>query len=169
MDIWSLSDSSSYLEECLQYLAGASGSITRCLDRSLFLEAAITYARAKHIYYSLKKNLTSDHKREILEKVWEEFFEGKQSDISDRSRKWLSAIQIVDNLNSVNLLSLFLESRKSFVSRILSSGLNASVDQVTSVFCKVFEIIQLTLLMGASVYAYTIHIHMQIPYQIPFV
>ncbi|CAO2832628.1 unnamed protein product [Amaranthus hypochondriacus] len=153
----------------VKYLVDTPENIWGCLDEFMFLEASARYVRAKLVYQGL--NLVGHDGGKILKKnfpllkhQWQivESFKGQ---ISQRSRErllamldkeendvWkvplsafadaLAGVAIIDELDSKQAFSLFLDSRKSWILQKLS---NFDGDSVVSVLCEVTRIIQITI------------------------
>ncbi|XP_051150452.1 conserved oligomeric Golgi complex subunit 1 isoform X2 [Andrographis paniculata] len=150
----------------VKYLVDTPENIWGCLDESMFLESSARYIRAKHVHYNLlncsdSKNVLSNFP--LLQHQWQ-IVEGFKVQISQRSRERLldqtinlgisayadalAAIAIIDELEPRNVLSLFIDSRKSIILQKLSScchDANADSSEVISVFCDVLKIIQITI------------------------
>lgn len=155
----------------VKYLIDTPENIWGCLDEGMFLEAASRYVRAKHAHHRLFINNGSaidlDQKKilsnfPILQHQWQ-IVESFRTQISQRSRDRLldrgltigayadalAAVAVIDELEPKQVLDLFLESRKSWVSNILA-GCDADADAaassvVVSVFCDVLGIIQVSV------------------------
>ncbi|KAL5704459.1 hypothetical protein ACHQM5_022887 [Ranunculus cassubicifolius] len=147
----------------VKYLVDTPENIWGCLDESMFLEGSGRYLRAK-VVHGLVSNSNVD--RDFLSKVpllqhqWQivESFKGQ---ISQRSRERLmdqglgigayadalAAVAVIDDLNPKQVLGLFLDSRKSWISQNLSTCKSEECDSdyVISVFCNVVKIIQVSL------------------------
>ncbi|KAK7391470.1 hypothetical protein VNO78_19886 [Psophocarpus tetragonolobus] len=145
----------------VKYLVDTPENIWGCLDEGMFLEAASRYVRAKHVHHHLF--LDSDDQKKIflsnfpmLHHQWQ-IVESFRSQISQRSRDRLldrglslsaysdalAAVAIIDHLHPKQVLNLFLESRKSWISQILGNAAASSL--VVSVLCDVLGIIQVTV------------------------
>ncbi|KAK9138998.1 hypothetical protein Sjap_009592 [Stephania japonica] len=150
----------------VKYLVDTPENIWGCLDESMFLEASGRYLRAK-VVHGLLTTTNSDADADadsddflsnfpLLLHQWQ-IVESFKSQISQRSRDRLmdqglaiaayadalAAVAVIDGLHPYQLLALFLDSRKSWISQKLGSC-NCS-DDVISVFCDVVRIIQITL------------------------
>ncbi|KAK4268763.1 hypothetical protein QN277_025371 [Acacia crassicarpa] len=153
----------------VKYLIDTPENIWGCLDEGMFLEAASRYVRAKQAHHKLffdngnaadgdQKKILSNFP--ILQHQWQ-IVESFRTQISQRSRDRLldrgltigayadalAAVAIIDELEPKQVLDLFLESRKSWVSRILvdcDAAASASF-VVVSVFCDVLGIIQVSV------------------------
>ncbi|GFY99877.1 Vps51/Vps67 family (components of vesicular transport) protein [Actinidia rufa] len=152
----------------VKYLVDTPENIWGCLDESMFLEAAARYIRAKQVHHSLIENSNNDNKSSILSNFpllqhqWQ-IVESFKAQISLRSRERLldqsiglgiaayadalAAIAIIDELEPKQVLSLFLDSRKSCISQKLvsCSTSNATSSDVISAFCEVLKIIQVSV------------------------
>ncbi|XP_028787170.1 conserved oligomeric Golgi complex subunit 1 [Neltuma alba] len=153
----------------VKYLIDTPENIWGCLDEGMFLEAASRYVRAKQAHCKLfldngnaadgdQKKILSNFP--ILQHQWQ-IVESFRTQISQRSRDRLldrgltigayadalAAVAVIDELEPKQVLDLFLESRKSWVSRILvdcDAATSASF-VVVSVFCDVLGIIQVSV------------------------
>ncbi|XP_047980525.1 conserved oligomeric Golgi complex subunit 1 [Salvia hispanica] len=150
----------------VKYLVDTPENIWGCLDESMFLESSARYIRAKHVHFNLlnsreKKNIQSTFP--LLQHQWQ-IVEGFKVQISQRGRERLldqsgdlgirafadalAAIAIIDELTPNQVLTLFIDSRKSIMSQKLSSccrDANADGSEVISVFCYILRIIQITI------------------------
>ncbi|KAK6915966.1 hypothetical protein RJ641_018827 [Dillenia turbinata] len=147
----------------VKYLVDTPENIWGCLDESMFLEASGRYIRAKVVHNRL---VNSDGDRELLSKFpllqhqWQ-IVDSFRVQISQRSRERLSdcelgigayadalsAVAVIDELDPKQVLGLFLESRKSWVSQKLGtfSATTNDSDSVISVLCDVLKVIQVSL------------------------
>ncbi|OUZ99293.1 hypothetical protein BVC80_717g12 [Macleaya cordata] len=147
----------------VKYLVDTPENIWGCLDESMFLEASGRYIRAKVVQGLVS---SSDTDRDflanfpLLQHQWQivESFKGQ---ISQRSRERLmdcglsigayadalAAVAVIDELSPEQVLGLFLDSRKSWISQKLGTCASANCDSgsVISVFCEVVKIIQVSL------------------------
>ncbi|CAL1404180.1 unnamed protein product [Linum trigynum] len=155
----------------VKYLVDTPENIWGCLDESMFLEAAARYIRAKHVHSQLLDGaLERDHTKilsnfPLLQHQWQ-IVESFKAQISQRSRERLldqglgigayadalSAVAVIDELDPQQVLSLFLDTRKTWVSQKLATfGGNVNENSagagelVVSVFCEVLKIIQITV------------------------
>lgn len=152
----------------VKYLIDTPENIWGCLDEGMFLEAASRYVRAKHAHHRLFFNngnaADGDQKKilsnfPILQHQWQ-IVESFKTQISQRSRDRLldrgltigayadalAAVAVIDELEPKQVLDLFLESRKSWVSRILADcDAAAASSVVVSIFCDVLGIIQVSV------------------------
>ncbi|CAI0397988.1 unnamed protein product [Linum tenue] len=155
----------------VKYLVDTPENIWGCLDESMFLEAAGRYIRAKHVHSQLLDGgLERDHTKilsnfPLLQHQWQ-IVESFKAQISQRSRERLldqglgigayadalSAVAVIDELDPQQVLSLFLDTRKTWVSQKLATyggnvGENSAGtgELVVSVFCEVLKIIQITV------------------------
>lgn len=150
----------------VKYLVDTPENIWGCLDESMFLESSARYIRAKHVHFNLinskeNKNVLSNFP--LLQHQWQ-IVEGFKVQISQRSRERLldqtgdlgirafsdalAAIAIIDELEPKQVLTLFIDSRKSIMSQKLSAccrDANADSSEVISVFCYILRIIQITV------------------------
>ncbi|KAL4028564.1 hypothetical protein IC575_011761 [Cucumis melo] len=148
----------------VKYLVDTPENIWGCLDESMFLEAAVRHLRAKHVQQALTThNADSDRKFlsnfPLLQHHWQ-IVESFKSQISQRSRERLldrglgvgayadalAAVAVIDELEPKQVLSLFLDTRKSWISQKLGTcGSNAAWSVVVSVFCEILAIIQVSI------------------------
>ncbi|KAG6586132.1 Conserved oligomeric Golgi complex subunit 1, partial [Cucurbita argyrosperma subsp. sororia] len=148
----------------VKYLVDTPENIWGCLDESMFLEAAVRHIRAKHVQQALTThNADSDRKFlskfPLLQHHWQ-IVESFKYQISQRSRERLldrglgvgayadalAAVAVIDELEPKQVLNLFLESRKSWISQKLGTcGSNVACSIVVSVFCEVLSIIQVSI------------------------
>ncbi|XP_023537548.1 conserved oligomeric Golgi complex subunit 1-like [Cucurbita pepo subsp. pepo] len=148
----------------VKYLVDTPENIWGCLDESMFLEAAVRHLRAKHVQQALTThNADSDRKFlskfPLLQHHWQ-IVESFKYQISQRSRERLldrglgvgayadalAAVAVIDELEPKQVLNLFLESRKSWISQKLGTcGSNVACSIVVSVFCEVLAIIQVSI------------------------
>ncbi|XP_016494147.2 conserved oligomeric Golgi complex subunit 1 [Nicotiana tabacum] len=149
----------------VKYLVDTPENIWGCLDESMFLESSARYARAKHVHHSLNEN--KDHKSvlskfPLLQHQWQ-VVESFKFQISQRSRERLldqelglgikayadalAAVAVIDELDPKQVLTLFLDSRKSCISQKLNacSNVNATSSDVILVYCEALKIIQVTV------------------------
>ncbi|KAJ1435855.1 conserved oligomeric golgi complex subunit 1-like protein [Sesbania bispinosa] len=130
----------------------------------MFLEAASRYVRAKHVHQRLfldsdeqKINILSNFP--LLQHQWQ-IVESFRVQISQRSRDRLldrglaitayadalAAVAVIDELQPKQVLDLFLESRKSWISQVLgNAGAGDASSLVVSVLCDVLGIIQVSV------------------------
>ncbi|KAI4350187.1 hypothetical protein L6164_010693 [Bauhinia variegata] len=160
----------------VKYLVDTPENIWGCLDEAMFLEAASRYVRAKHVHHrlffnhGLADNNAADGDQKILSNFpllqhqWQ-IVESFRTQISQRSRDRLldrglsigsyadalAAVAVIDELEPKQVLGLFLESRKSWISQILVNCADttdadaAASSVVVSVFCDVLGIIQVSV------------------------
>lgn len=150
----------------IKYLVDTPENIWGCLDESMFLEASARYVRAKHVHFKLvndkdSKSVLSNFP--LLQHQWQ-IVESFKAQISQRSREILldqtlnlginayadalAAVSIIDELDPKQVLTLFLDSRKSCMSLKLiacCNNVNADSSDVISVFCEVLKIIQVSI------------------------
>ncbi|KAF3649668.1 LOB domain protein 6 [Capsicum annuum] len=149
----------------VKYLVDTPENIWGCLDESMFLESSARYARAKHVHHSLNNN--KDYKSvlskfPLLQHQWQ-IVESFKFQISQRSRERLldqalglgikayadalAAVAVIDELDPKQVLTLFLDSRKSCISQKLNacSSDNATSSDVILVYCEALKIIQVTV------------------------
>lgn len=130
----------------------------------MFLEAASRYVRAKHAHHRLfadsdeqKNKILSNSP--VLQHQWQ-IVESFRAQISQRARDRLldrglaiatysdalAAVAVIDELEPKQVLSLFLESRKSWILQILgNAGPGDALSSVVSVLCDVLGIIQVSV------------------------
>ncbi|KAG6718962.1 hypothetical protein I3842_04G179300 [Carya illinoinensis] len=151
----------------VKYLVDTPENIWGCLDESMFLEAAARYSRAKHVHDRLMNNedrgeLSILSSFPLLQHQWQ-IVESFKAQISQRGRERLleqrglpisayadalAGVAVIDELDPKQVLSLFLDTRKSWISQTLGTcahNHNATCDVVVSVFCEVLSIIQITV------------------------
>ncbi|KAK8579338.1 hypothetical protein V6N12_069664 [Hibiscus sabdariffa] len=151
----------------VKYLVDTPENIWGCLDESMFLEAAARYMRAKHVHSNLMlpdgdldhNNILSNFP--LLQHQWQ-IVESFKAQISQRSRERLldrglpvasyadalAAVSVIDDLDPHQVLGLFLEARKTWISHTLSAAAgNADATSSLSIgaFCDVLSIIQVTV------------------------
>ncbi|KAK9292288.1 hypothetical protein L1049_020252 [Liquidambar formosana] len=149
----------------VKYLVDTPENIWGCLDESMFLEAAARYVRAKHVQQSLSLigNADGDNKIlsnfPLLQHQWQ-IVESFKAQISQRSRERLldrglgigayadalAAVAVIDELDPKQVLALFLDTSKSWISQKLGTCFaTPSSSAVVSVFCEVLRIIQVSI------------------------
>ncbi|XP_075513959.1 conserved oligomeric Golgi complex subunit 1-like [Primulina tabacum] len=150
----------------VKYLVDTPENIWGCLDESMFLESSARYIRAKHVHFNLlnlKENKSVLSNFPLLQHQWQ-IVEGFKSQISQRSRERLldqalnlgikayadalAAVAVIDELEPVQVLTLFLDSRKSCMFQRLGAcchNFNADSSDLISVFCDVLKIIQVSV------------------------
>ncbi|KAE7997700.1 hypothetical protein FH972_002308 [Carpinus fangiana] len=153
----------------VKYLVDTPENIWGCLDESMFLEAAARYARAKQVHDRLmnredRGELSILSSFPLLQHQWQ-IVESFKVQISQRSRERLleqrglpilayadalAGVAVMDELDAKQVLALFLDTRKSWISQTLGNcahSLNhdANCDVVVSVFCEVLSIIQISV------------------------
>ncbi|RDX87431.1 Conserved oligomeric Golgi complex subunit 1, partial [Mucuna pruriens] len=150
----------------VKYLVDTPENIWGCLDEGMFLEAASRYVRAKHVHHHLFVD-SDDQKKKILSNFamlqhqWQ-IVESFRAQISQRSRDRLldrglaiaaysdalAAVAVIDDLEPKQVLGLFLESRKSWISHVLGNAglgdasslvVSVSVGQVGELFLQVLN------------------------------
>uniref|UniRef100_A0A5B6YL27 Conserved oligomeric Golgi complex subunit 1 n=1 Tax=Davidia involucrata TaxID=16924 RepID=A0A5B6YL27_DAVIN len=147
----------------VKYLVDTPENIWGCLDESMFLEAAARYIRAKQVHHSLLLNnadMLSNFP--LLQHQWQ-IVESFKAQICQRSRERLldhalglgiasyadalAAVAVIDELDPKQVLSLFLDSRKSCIYQKLNSCSTtvASSSDIVSAFCEVMKIIQISV------------------------
>ncbi|XP_024175040.1 conserved oligomeric Golgi complex subunit 1 [Rosa chinensis] len=147
----------------VKYLVDTPENIWGCLDESMFLESAARYVRASHVHFTL----TTLHKPflshfPLLQHQWQ-IVDSFKSQISQRARDRLSdhrqsnlpvssyadalaAVALIDDLPPQHVLSLFLDTRKSWVSHILNTSTSSvECSEVVSVLCEALRVIQVTV------------------------
>ncbi|KAI3469707.1 hypothetical protein Pfo_026370 [Paulownia fortunei] len=150
----------------VKYLVDTPENIWGRLDESMFLESSARYIRAKHVHFNLlnyndNKNVLSNFP--LLQHQWQ-IVEGFKVQISQKSRERLldqtcnleisayadalAGVAIIDELEPKQVLTLFIDSRKSIMSQKLSAccrSVSTDSSEVISVFCDVLKIIQVTI------------------------
>ncbi|TYI85676.1 hypothetical protein E1A91_D04G012000v1 [Gossypium mustelinum] len=151
----------------VKYLVDTPENIWGCLDESMFLEAAASYIRAKHVHSILMlpdgdldhNNILSNFP--LLQHQWQ-IVESFKAQISQRSRERLldrglsvaayadalAAVAVTDDLDPERVLGLFLEARKNWILHTLTASAgngNATSSVAISAFCDVLNIIQVTI------------------------
>lgn len=148
----------------VKYLVDTPENIWGCLDESMFLEAAARYIRAKHVHQALG-NADSKilSKFPLLQHQWQ-IVESFRAQISQRGRERLlldqpgldinsyadalAAVSVIDELDPKQVISLFLDSRKSWITQRLSAclaSLKPTCSATVEVFCEVLRIIQVSI------------------------
>ncbi|KAK7268437.1 hypothetical protein RIF29_21135 [Crotalaria pallida] len=149
----------------VKYLVDTPENIWGCLDEAMFLEAASRYVRAKHVHSRLFEEDGDEQRSKILanfpllQHQWQ-IVESFKMQISQRSRDRLldrglpiaayadalAAVAVIDELQPKQVLGLFLESRKSWISHVLgNAGAGDASSVVVSVLCDVLGIIQVSV------------------------
>ncbi|KAF3439410.1 hypothetical protein FNV43_RR17688 [Rhamnella rubrinervis] len=150
----------------VKYLVDTPENIWGCLDESMFLEAAARYVRARHAHLRLSHHASddSDHRRflsnfPLLQHQWQ-IVESFKTQISQRARDRLfdrdldigpyadalAAVAVIDDLVPDQVLGLFLDTRKAWISqRLAACPPDGSCSAVVSVFCQALRIIQVTI------------------------
>ncbi|KAJ4844214.1 Golgi transport complex subunit 1 [Turnera subulata] len=156
----------------VKYLVDTPENIWGCLDESMFLEAAGRYMRAKHVHRRLMNNAADadaagDHVKilsnfPLLQHQWQ-IVESFKAQISQRSRERLldpglgigayvdalAAVAVIDDLEPKQVLNLFLDSRKSWISQKLGmvggEDGNVSGEVAVLVFCEALKVIQVSV------------------------
>ncbi|CAN4088982.1 unnamed protein product [Withania somnifera] len=149
----------------VKYLVDTPENIWGCLDESMFLESSARYARAKHVHHSLHRNKNYERvlsKFPLLQHQWQ-IVESFKFQISQKSRERLldqalglgikayadalAAVAVIDELDPKQVLTLFLDSRKTCISQKLNacSNANAASSDVILVYCEALKIIQVTV------------------------
>ncbi|GER29042.1 Vps51/Vps67 family (components of vesiculartransport) protein [Striga asiatica] len=150
----------------VKYLVDTPENIWGCLDESMFLESSARYIRAKLVHSNLlaskdSKNVLSSFP--LLQHQWQ-IVEGFKAQISQRSRERLldqsighgisayadalAAVAITDELEPKQVLTLFVDSRKSIIWQKLSAcgrDDGAGSSGVISTLCDIMKIIQITV------------------------
>ncbi|XP_058072426.1 conserved oligomeric Golgi complex subunit 1 [Magnolia sinica] len=144
----------------VKYLVDTPENIWGCLDESMLLEASGRYLRAKVVHGLITSTGNADLdfllNFPLLGHQWQ-IVESFKAQISQRSRERLmdqglsvgayadalAAVATGDELSPRQVLALFLESRRSWISQKL--GNSGSATSVSSVFCDVVKIIQTSL------------------------
>ncbi|EXC25313.1 hypothetical protein L484_003747 [Morus notabilis] len=145
----------------VKYLVDAPEHIWGCLDESMFLEAASRFVRSKHVHLRLNADLNDSDRRRfgvLLQHQWQ-IVDGFKAQISQRARDRLSdrdlpigsyadamaSVSVIDDLSPERNLSLFLESRKTWISQTLLNRDSDEDDDVVRVFLEVLRTIQVTV------------------------
>lgn len=144
----------------VKYLVDTPENIWGCLDESMFLDSAARYVRAKHVQsILLDVDRDLDHLKNFpLLQHQCQIVDSFKPQISQRTRERLldsglgiqayadalAAVAVIDDLDPMMVLSLFLETRKAWILQAMAVGNVASSD-VVSVFCQVMRIIQITV------------------------
>ncbi|WOK99393.1 conserved oligomeric Golgi complex subunit 1 [Canna indica] len=143
----------------VKYLVDTPENIWGCLDESMLLEASGRYLRAREVHGIL--STAAD--REVLAKFpllrhqWQ-IVEGFKVQISQRSRERLTdqgltvaayadalaAAATIDNLEPKQVIGLFLDSRKSWISQKLA-GTSLDPNSSSSLLCDLVRIIRSSL------------------------
>ncbi|KAG9448270.1 hypothetical protein H6P81_014398 [Aristolochia fimbriata] len=147
----------------VKYLVDTTENIWGCLDESMFLEASGRYLRAKVVHHLINSSVDREFlsKFPLLKHQWQ-IVESFKSQISQRARERLmdqgpgigvlayadalSAVATIDELGPAQSLTLFLDSRRSWITQKLSAT-SAILDakSVSEIFCNIVRIIQMTL------------------------
>ncbi|XP_010272820.1 PREDICTED: conserved oligomeric Golgi complex subunit 1-like [Nelumbo nucifera] len=159
----------------VKYLVDTPENIWGCLDESMFLEASARYLRAKEVHGIVvrshaDRNFLSNFP--LLQHQWQivESFKGQ---ISQRSRERLmdsglaigayadalAAVAVIDEHDPKQVLRLFLDSRRSWISQKLGmcgSG-NCDSGSAISIFCEVVRIIQVSLAQVGELFLHVLH------------
>ncbi|CAA0818811.1 Vps51/Vps67 family (components of vesicular transport) protein [Striga hermonthica] len=150
----------------VKYLVDTPENIWGCLDESMFLESSARYIRAKLVHSNLLGSMDSKKVLSnfpLLQHQWQ-IVEGFKAQISQRSRERLldqtidhgisayadalAAVAITDELEPKQVLTLFLDSRKSIIWQKLSAcdrDEGAASSGVISALCDVLKVIQITV------------------------
>ncbi|KAM1023711.1 hypothetical protein EV1_044116 [Malus domestica] len=147
----------------VKYLVDTPENIWGCLDESMFLESAARYVRANHVHsiLALPGQVRFLSNFPLLQHQWQ-IVDSFKSQISQRARDRLfdrelrlpissyadalAAVALIDDLRPEHVLSLFLDSRKSWVSGILNACRpDAQCSDVVSVLCEALRLIQVTV------------------------
>ncbi|KAA8529704.1 hypothetical protein F0562_034196 [Nyssa sinensis] len=145
----------------VKYLVDTPENIWGCLDESMFLEAAARYIRAKQVHHSLVNNADMLSNFPLLQHQWQ-IVESFKAQICQRSRERLldhalglgigsyadalAAVAVIDELDPKQVLSLFLDSRKSCIYQKLNScSTSVACSDIVSAFCEVMKIIQISV------------------------
>lgn len=138
----------------VKYLVDTPEKIWGCLDEHMYLEAAERYLRAREVHSLLANIEELDSRFPLIRQHWP-LIERFRGQISKRSKDRLqqpglrvvdyavalAACGIIDELNSSQIFTLFLESRKMW----LRSHLREDRDDVASALCTVVHMIQTSL------------------------
>lgn len=149
----------------VKYLVDTSENIWGCLDESMFLEASGRYLRARVVHGLIKGGENADRdvlsKFPMLRQLWANV-ESLKGQISQRSRERLidqglpigayanalAAIAVIDNLDPKTALSIFLDSRRSWIWQKIggfTAAASPDPDRVFSTLCDAVRIIRSTL------------------------
>ncbi|KAA8521450.1 hypothetical protein F0562_012117 [Nyssa sinensis] len=145
----------------VKYLVDTPENIWGCLDESMFLEAAARYIRAKQVHHSLVNNANMLSNFPLLQHQWQ-IVESFKAQICQWSRERLldhalglgigsyadalAAVALIDELDPKQVLSLFLDSRKSCIYQKLNScSTSVACSDFVSAFCEVMKIIQISV------------------------
>ncbi|XP_078429043.1 vps51/Vps67 family (components of vesicular transport) protein [Wolffia australiana] len=143
----------------VKYLVDTSENIWGCLDESMFLEASGRYLRASAVH-----GLIKDSKDEVISKfpllrqIWANV-ESLKGQISRRSRERLidqglsidayanalAAVAVIDNQDPKAALSIFLDSRRSWIWQKIGGSFTADRDHLFSTISAVVRIVRSTL------------------------
>ncbi|XP_043697465.1 LOW QUALITY PROTEIN: conserved oligomeric Golgi complex subunit 1-like [Telopea speciosissima] len=147
----------------VKYLVDTPENIWGCLDESMFVEAANRYLRAREVHELLVSRrpdkdflsnfpllqhqwqIVESFKGQISQRSWEKLMDRGLGTVSYVDA--LAAVAVIDELDPKQVLSLFLDSRRSWISQKLFSCGSGPCDYsyVISVYCDVLRIIQLSL------------------------
>lgn len=146
----------------VKYLVDTPEKIWGCLDEHMYLEGAERYLRAKEVHSLLTGTEDLLGRFPLLRQQWP-LIERFRGQISKRSKDRLqqpglsvgdyavalSACGIIDELNSSQIFTLFLESRKLWLRSHLRAWLSEERDNltmdVTGALCTVLHMIQTSL------------------------
>ncbi|KAG1368830.1 conserved oligomeric Golgi complex subunit 1 [Cocos nucifera] len=144
----------------VKYLVDTPENIWGCLDESMLLEASGRYLRAKTVHGLVTGGSDADAlaKFPLLRHQWQ-IVESFKAQISQRSRERLmdrgltvaayadalSAAATIDDLNPKQVLGLFLDSRRSWISQKLDGVQVDSYESLSSVLCDVVRTIRTSL------------------------
>ncbi|KAH7673533.1 Low density lipoprotein B-like protein [Dioscorea alata] len=140
----------------VKYLVDTSENIWGCLDESMLLEAAGRYLRARAVH-GLLVDTEILSKFRLLAHQWQ-IVESFRPQISLRSRERLSepglavasyadalaAAATIDDLSPQQILSLFLDSRRLWISQKVA-GSCSNLESFTALMCDVVRIIRASL------------------------
>ncbi|KAJ3696099.1 hypothetical protein LUZ60_001476 [Juncus effusus] len=144
----------------VKYVVDTPEHIWGCLDdpeSSMLLEASGRYLRARQVHSLLQKSPDLD-KFPLLRHQWQ-IVRSFRSQISQRSRERLSdqglnlasyadalaAVAVIDDLNPKKVLSIFLDSRKSWISQKISKISSDPDLKCSAVLCDVAKVIRMSL------------------------
>ncbi|KAH0436608.1 hypothetical protein IEQ34_026390 [Dendrobium chrysotoxum] len=143
----------------VKYLVDTPESIWGFLDESMLLEASGRYLRAKEVH-GLLSTVAADSdvlfRFPLLQHQWQ-IVESFTAQISQRSRDRLmdrgltvaayadalAAAATIDDLNPKQILDIFLDSRRAWISQKLASS--AANDSPTAVLCDIARVIRASL------------------------
>lgn len=123
----------------VKYLVDTPENIWGCLDESMFLESAARYVRASHVHFTLNNKqqrsflsnfpllqhqwqIVDSFKSQISQRARDRLFDHRQTNLPVSSyADALAAVALIDDLPPQQVLSLFLDARKAWVSHLLNA------------------------------------------------